>query len=319
MKKALIIAAVVLGVACASLFLAAFIHAGFDFSKLGKAKYETNSYTLKEGFDAIEINATEADVTFKPSNDGAAEVECIEQEKARHEVLVENGTLKISVRDERSWLDRVLVFSTKSQSITVCLPEEHYRALLIDIRTGDVSVPDRFSFDAATITASTGDVVFDASTDGGLKIKTSTGDITLNGTRADSIDLSVSTGRIEGRNVDCIETLSIKVSTGKTVLTDVSCRSLISTGTTGDITLKNVAATDEFNIDRDTGDVRFERCDAGQITVKTTTGDVTGTLSSEKVFSTQTSTGSVKVPKTASGGICEITTSTGKIQIDIAE
>ena len=51
--------------------------------------------------------------------------------------------------------------------------------------------------------------------------------------------------------------------------------------------------------------------------VNTSTGDVNGTLLSEKIFITDTSTGRVSVPKTTSGGKCEITTSTGDINIGI--
>ena len=53
------------------------------------------------------------------------------------------------------------------------------------------------------------------------------------------------------------------------------------------------------------------------IPVKTSTGDVTGNLRTEKVFVTKTSTGDVRVPNTASGGKCTITTSTGDIRITV--
>ena len=83
--------------------------------------------------------------------------------------------------------------------------------------------------------------------------------------------------------------------------------------------MKNVVATGTISIKSDTGDVRFEGSDAIEISVKTDTGDVTGTLLSEKVFITETSTGSINVPKTTSGGKCEITTSTGDINISIKQ
>ena len=70
---------------------------------------------------------------------------------------------------------------------------------------------------------------------------------------------------------------------------------------------------------RSTGDVELNACDAGGLSLKTTTGDVTGTLLSEKVFITDTSTGDVSVPKTTSGGKCEISTTTGDIRIDIVD
>ena len=44
---------------------------------------------------------------------------------------------------------------------------------------------------------------------------------------------------------------------------------------------------------------------------------MTGTLRSEKVFLVESDTGSIEVPKTTTGGRCEIRTDTGDIRIDI--
>ena len=70
-------------------------------------------------------------------------------------------------------------------------------------------------------------------------------------------------------------------------------------------------------IGRSTGDVRFEECDAAEIFVRTDTGDIKGSLLTDKMFFAEADTGSVRVPKTTSGGRCEITTSTGDIRITI--
>ena len=58
---------------------------------------------------------------------------------------------------------------------------------------------------------------------------------------------------------------------------------------------------------------------AAELYVRTTTGDVTGALLSEKVFITGTNTGSVAVPETTTGGVCEIRTNTGSIRIGITQ
>ena len=49
----------------------------------------------------------------------------------------------------------------------------------------------------------------------------------------------------------------------------------------------------------------------------TDTGDVKGSLLSEKIFIPTTDTGDVDVPKTVTGGRCEITTDTGDIKITV--
>ena len=82
--------------------------------------------------------------------------------------------------------------------------------------------------------------------------------------------------------------------------------------------MKNVIASEKFSIQRDTGDVSFESCDAGEIFVKTDTGKISGTLRSEKDFSScRSDTGSVRVPATVSGGKCELISDTGNIRIEV--
>ena len=96
MKKEYIITAVVLMTAGLALFVGALFASDFDFSKLDISKYETNTYTVSADFDKIEINTEETDIVWIPSEDDGVKVVCIEKEKIRHSVSVENGTLKIS-------------------------------------------------------------------------------------------------------------------------------------------------------------------------------------------------------------------------------
>ena len=78
-----------------------------------------------------------------------------------------------------------------------------------------------------------------------------------------------------------------------------------------------VIAENKFSIERSTGNVKFDGSDAAEIFVKTDTGDVTGSLLTDKVFIAQTDTGDVDVPKTVTGGRCEIMSDTGNIKIKI--
>ena len=83
--------------------------------------------------------------------------------------------------------------------------------------------------------------------------------------------------------------------------------------------MKNVIASEIFDIDTETGKVTFDRCDAREISVETDTGRVTGTLLSDKIFFAKTDTGDIEVPKSMSGGKCEIETDTGDIKISIVK
>lgn len=289
---------------------------GWNFSKLSTVRYETNTHEIVEPFGDISLTTGTADIVFALSDDGKCKVECYEEENAKHSVTVEENTLVIKVIDTESWYDYI-GFHFGSPKITVYLPKTEYNALSIYESTGNVEIPKDFAFANANISLSTGNVDFCASASETIKIKTSTGDICVENISAGSVDLTVSTGKVTVSGVSCEGYITVGVSTGKASLTDISCKSVISSGTTGSISLNHVIAANKFSIERSTGDVKFSRCDAAELYVKTSTGNVTGSLLTDKVFITDTDTGSVDVPKTAVGGKCEIKTGTGDIKIEI--
>ena len=300
----------------AVMFAVSLIAYNGDFTKFTTAKYQTNTHEISEEFADISIDTDTANIVFLPSDDGKCKVECYERENENHSVEVENGTLKITYVDQREWYEYIGI-NFGSTRVTVYLPDSEYSSLKIKEDTGNITLTSDFGFDVIDIKTSTGDVHCGRATAESVKIRTSTGNIELIGIECSSLDLGASTGNITVNDAKCSGDIKIEVSTGKTKLIGVSCESLISTGDTGDITLKKVVATEKLSITRSTGDVTFDACDAAEISVKTSTGDVDGTLLSSKVFITDTSTGDVDVPKSTVGGRCEITTSTGDIEISI--
>lgn len=296
------------------LFIGVMLTVGWDFSKLSTVKYETNTHTITETFSDISSTTDTADIIFALSDDGKCKVECYEEENAKHSVSVKEDTLVIKVINTKSWYDYI-GFYFGSPKITVYLPKTEYNALRVHESTGNVKIPKNFSFESADIYLSTGNADFSALVFSSAKIKTSTGDINVKDTSSGSLSLSVTTGKAAVSGVTCKEDITVGVTTGKVNLTDVSCRSVISNGSTGDISLNNVIASEKFSIKRSTGNVKFDGCDAAELYVKTGTGNVTGSLLTDKVFITDTGTGSINVPKTADGGRCEIKTGTGNIKI----
>lgn len=113
------------------------------------------------------------------------------------------------------------------------------------------------------------------------------------------------------------DSVNIETETAKVDLTDTMSKELNIKTTTGSIALENVKVSGALNIKTTTGSVEFYGSDAGEIFVKTTTGKVTGRLLSEKVFIVRTTTGKINVPKSITGGRCEITTTTGRVDISI--
>ena len=288
----------------------------WNFKRLSGVKYETKEYTLDGEYSDISVKTDSADIAFFPSSDEKTHVFCSESEKEKYSVTVENGVLTICKNDNRKWYDYIQIVSPV-QKIEVHIPSASYGTLSVSESTGDITIPSDFKFGNIEVKVSTGDVSVCASVSGKVKITTSTGDITMNGMSVGELDVSLTTGKFALTGVECQGNVSVRVTTGKSYLTDLNCKNLTTSGGTGDITLNNVICEGKMEIERSTGDVKFEKCDASEMDIETDTGDVIGSLNSNKIFSAKTDTGKIDLPKSISGGICEIETDTGNIKITI--
>ncbi len=287
----------------------------WDFTKLSTTKYETNEYEIDEIYKDISIITDTAKIEIVPSENGKTSVICREQKNIKHSVEVKDGTLTIEITDSRRWYEHIGI-NFAQQTITLSLPKGEYGTFLVDSDTSNVEISKDFTFQSIDVELSTGKVINYASAND-IKIKTSTGDICTEGITTGSLELSASTGKITVSDIICDGDMRIDVTTGKTDILNATCKSFYSSGSTGDLNFKNVVASEKISVIRSTGDVRLEKSDAAEIIVKTDTGNVSGTLLSGKIFFAQTDTGRVSVPKTTSGGRCEITTDTGNITFEI--
>ena len=312
-----LIVAALLVVFGAGLFCGAMSAVDWDFTALSGYEYVTNTTEIVKPFVGIEIETDTADIRFAVSEDGSKYVECGDILPIEYRVEVDNGILKIEAVDTRAWYEHISIGITPASYITVYLPAGEYGSLSIKESTGDIEIPEDFTFFEMDLTLSTGDVYVASNVRNAVRIETDTGDVTLQNASVGPLELQVSTGEVAVSDVVCAGDACVAVDSGKTFLTNLTCRNLTTTGDTGDILLQKVVASDAFDIQRDTGDVSFEGCDAASIKVVTDTGDVTGTLLSEMVFIYRTNTGDVDVPKTTTGGTCDITTDTGDIIITI--
>ena len=115
------------------------------------------------------------------------------------------------------------------------------------------------------------------------------------------------------------DSVTVKNTTGDVKLCDINCKSLDLKSTTGDSSLNNVIVKGKLSDSRTTGDITLKQCDASELYLKATTGDITGSLLSDKVFVTKTTTGHINVPNTLTGGKCDIKVTTGDIKIEIEQ
>lgn len=297
-------------------FGTAFMAIGGDMAGFSTNKYETNEHQITDEFENILIKSNTASIKLVASEDDSCSVVCYEQTNLKHSVGVNNGTLEIKVVDERKWYEHIGI-NFSAPTVTVYIPKGEYGDLDVSVSTGDVDIPEGFGFENIDVTASTGRVMCGAVAKQDVNITTTTGDIFGNGVSAASMKLSVSTGKIELNGIKCEGDLSITVSTGAARVSGVTCKNFRSDGDTGRLYLGYLEAEEKITVKRSTGDVSFDNCDAAELFIETSTGDVEGTLRSDKVFIVRTDTGDVEVPKTTSGGRCEITTDTGDIEISI--
>lgn len=316
MKKTTIwlIIAVCLVLVGGAIFTIALMRANWDFKSATPA-LQTKTVQINEAFTGISIDTDTEDIVFRMSDDKTCKVVFVEHEKEPHTAVVKNGILTIEVTDERNWQDRIISYG--NPSVTVYLPEKEYKTVLIREHTGKITVPNAFRFESVDIAVSTGDVSFNASALGQLRIETDTGDIGMEGISAGELRLKVTTGKVDVASADVKGDMEVTVSTGKAMLQNISCTNFQTTGSTGRITMENMICGEKLTVNRSTGDVTLNGCDAAELEIETNTGNVKGTLLSEKIFFVKTSTGKVEVPETMTGGKCKVTTSTGDVIIQI--
>lgn len=288
----------------------------WDFDRFSTRKFETNTYDVSQKFSNISMNTSVADIMFVLSENGKCKVECYEDEKAKHSVTVNDDTLYINVNEDKDWFDFINI-NFQSPKITVYLPKSEYNMLSIDETTGDINISKDFKFKSVDVLLTTGNVNCLASASEMIKINATTGNIDVEDTSAARFDLSVTTGNIDVSNVVCKGDIEVNVTTGEADLTNVKCKNLVSDGSIGDMNLNSVIASQKLSVKRSTGEINFNGSDANEIFAQTSVGDIEGTLLTDKIFMAESDIGEVDVPKTTSGGRCEINTNTGDIDIEI--
>lgn len=278
------------------------------------SKLVTNEYEFND-VENISVNIKTDDLKIIKYSSEKIKVVCIEKEDELHEVKVENNTLLINGFDISKFFKRMFIGFKKTE-IKIYLPAASYDNLNIKTATGDVSVPNDFSFNNASITISTGDIIFNANVINDLKISGSTGDVNLANINAKNLYIDISTGDISLSNLSIEDDIKLDFSTGKLMAKNINTKTYSQISSTGDIELNNLIASKSIYIKVSTGNVKLNKCDATEsITVITTTGDIIGSLLSNKRFIIKAN--KYQIPSTNDGGICDLTTTTGRINITI--
>lgn len=286
----------------------------FDPTRLSSSSFETNEYSLTEDFQSMKIIVDSAKVELVPSETGECLIECRESKDEPYDVEVNGATLVITQQRNRSFNIGLI---TEKPKITLHLPKDTYSSLTLGTDSGDVVISDGFTFSSVDVNVDLGSVYCSADVSGMLSVETDAGEISVNDVSAGAIKLTTDIGDIAVASAECAGSLEISSDTGKVTLKDVTCENFTSSGDTGSLIMTNAVASGRFDLKRETGDIWFNGCDAAEIYAKTDTGSVTGMFFTDKVFLASSEVGSISVPKTITGGRCEIITDTGDIDITI--
>ena len=315
-KKNVIIIAGIMIVAGLIISVGAMAVRGFDFTTMNTVSFETNTYTIDEEFSNISINGEECDVILLPSEDESCKVVCYENDKVYHSVEVKDDTLTIERHDNRKWYEYIGVY-WGNMEIEVYLPEKEYKSLYAKNQSGDIVIPEHFSFDSVDIQTTSGCINFTALVKGELFTKTTSGDAYIGKTTPSKLSAQSKSGELTMEDVTVQETITFSATSGDVELSGIKGQSITGETKSGVVDFSDVITSDNIRIESSSGDVELYKCDAASLWLQTRSGNVTGTFLTEKIFLTDTSSGDIEVPHSASGGKCEITTTSGDIECDI--
>ena len=307
----------------ASLSVFSFLVLGLSFAgePTQESKLIQQEITINESFENISIDTEDCDVKFAMfSGRDDCMVAFREMDGVNHSVVVEDGTLKIKMTDDRKWTDYVGVFhvfgQSESMEMTVYLPAAEYDSLQVRTETGDITLTQEPFFREVMLRSDTGDISCVMGVAGDLlDCMTSTGDITVHNSVPNLMKLQSNTGDLKV-SVVAVDEIHMTTNTGEVDAENVNVQMFTCQTDTGDVELEQVLAEDYLQVFTDTGRVEVDNSDAGTVNIETDTGDVSGHFLTPKWFSAQSNTGDVNVPHTRDGGECRIQTDNGDIHFE---
>lgn len=262
--------------------------------------YEMKTFEVTEIFSDIHVEDAECRVRILRAADGNCKVVCPEKQDGSiyHTVTVNDGELCVQRHDERKWY-RYIGISFGIPDVEIYLPEKEYGTLVCHSIAGSIQVDDGFIFENARLESTSGSVRMYSGVKKELTAESISGRVTIENTSP--------------------ETLAVKTSSGRIVLSRIQSGEITARSTSGKMELTDVVAEKNLYARSISGGVALDGCDGGTIKIETTSGSVKGTILSDKIFIADSTSGSVRVPRSAVGGECEITTTSGSINLEIKQ
>jgi len=231
----------------------------------------------------------------------------------------ENLKIHVSTGDVSTSADVSGDLNVRTSTGHITVSKASPASVTLSASTGRIEASNLNVSGSFTATSSTGNQKFHNITCSTATMTSSTGDKEISSlTASENLTVTSDTGDSTFRDITC-GAASVTTSTGDQNYTNFTCTSANLLADTGDVRMANLIASGHLQIQTDTGDISFDRCDAATMNINADTGDVTGTFRTPKIIYATSDTGKIHVPRSTEGGICEITTVTGNINISIAE
>lgn len=286
--------------------------------KPDEGEYERKSYPVTRDFRDLQIEDAEGNIRLLPAEDGQCRVECTESRNVFHRVDVENNTLMIKRVDRRKWYERMGIgIYWEETEVTVYLPQSKYGKLCAGTASGDIEVAEDLRFDEAEIESTSGSIRFAAAVKNRLSASTVSGKLYVAGTAPESLKLQSTSGSIGLEAVKGRTELEMKTVSGSIKAQDIQCVNVSAESTSGKISFQELYASGTIRAENTSGNIELLECDGESLTLRNTSGKISGRLASEKQFFTDTVSGSIDVPRSATGGKCEAETVSGNIEFTI--
>lgn len=314
LAKFIIIISILLLIAGGALTAYAFARNEFVNSR---GKEVINKYEFENEIENIDIDVQLTNLTINYVEGNKCVIDCVEKEDVKNEAKIENNTLIIKQNDTRKWYQKFFFNFGFELKVIVSLPKNTYNNLKIKSETGSINVGKNLTFTDATINSSTGGIKFYSNVNNNLVIGSSTGGIGIENININNANITSSTGGVIISKVNALGDITYKGSTGGIKFVDSTMNSVKVNLSTGSTSFVNTIANSRIDVDSSTGSVKFDRADAHDLKIHTSTGSVSGTLLTPKIFRAKSSTGTPHTDDTTTGGICEVETSTGGINLTV--
>lgn len=321
-KGALLTAAICFG-AGLLIMLTALCLVGFDLSALNSAPMVEQTMEIASRVYAIEIQDVAGDVSLLPSPDDVCRVHYTENRNLSYTIRAENGKLIIKSQDQRKWYQRIGIHVGQSAGLVVELPANSaraggtalaptplYDALFVETVSGNIHVGEQLSFAQATLSSTSGDIRCAAEVSGVLAMV----DKTVMRLYAETVsgDILIACEGAGGYG----SSIAVKTTSGDIVLSGFRSDTLSAQTTSGDVTASGVTINEEVSFRSVSGDLNMKDVRMKMAALLTTSGDIRLELPAPMNFVAQTTSGNVKLPDSdASAGDCELTTTSGDIEV----